>query len=59
MGGIVSIYRVLHRGDGFECYEVEADSEYEARMIVADGSFFPVQTYIEGAEFDSVEVIEP
>jgi hypothetical protein len=55
----MSIYRVLYHGEGYEGYEVEADSAEEARQIVADGSFFPVQTYVEGAEFDSVEVIEP
>lgn len=52
----MKLWRITHRGEGFEVYEIEAETEAEAREQVQHE--FPVDTRIEGAEFLGSEVIE-
>ena len=52
----MGVYRVTKQGEGFEVYEVEADSVEDA--VMRTQSEWPVDTRVESAELLSIEEIE-
>lgn len=55
----MNVYRIIAIGEAREIYDIEAESESEARELFESGAItVPALTEVSGSEIDSIEEID-